>query len=405
MPNLVSRFAIAPVSRALGMRAFLGFSALFACLIGVQNANAGGGLAMPGGYGLKIYRVNFGLYPYVQVYFRTFDQNQQPLVNLNEMNIGLMVKGQAYDPVKRQYTIQPLRQRPESSRTVLVLDASRSMAGAPFEAALRAAARYIDSKRPQDEVAVLSIRDTKEGYDIVSQFDRDPGALGRRLMDVRADGQKTRLYDSIGAAMQMCGMTSQGAMSPTPENYAVSCSIVVFSDGMDEGSALSREELNGRITSLSIPIPVYSMAYSKVNQRYFKNLEAISKNSFGIYYLVGETVDRMQQLVEQIQNIIQSDYVVTFRSYVPVDGEEHSFKLGVEYPSGSGKFTYENARFEAIEPPPLPAVMQLMQQLNQAIQPLPTGVSSPYYERPGSMPGSPGVAPTQPSYPAPGMPR
>jgi len=185
----------------------------------------------------------------------------------------------------------------------------------------------------------------------------------------------------------------------------VSCSIVVFSDGMDEGSALSREELNGRITSLSIPIPVYSMAYSKVNQRYFKNLEAISKNSFGIYYLVGETVDRMQQLVEQIQNIIQSDYVVTFRSYVPVDGEEHSFKLGVEYPSGSGKFTYENARFEAIEPPPLPAVMQLMQQLNQAIQPLPTGVSSPYYERPGSMPGSPGVAPTQPSYPAPGMPR
>ncbi|HUL13903.1 MAG TPA: hypothetical protein VLU73_17275, partial [Methylococcaceae bacterium] len=113
MPNLVSRFAIAPVSRALGMRAFLGFAALFASLIGVQNANAGGGLAMPGGYGLKIYRVNFGLYPYVQVYFRTFDQNQQPLVNLNEMNIGLMVKGQAYDPVKRQYTIQPLRQRPE----------------------------------------------------------------------------------------------------------------------------------------------------------------------------------------------------------------------------------------------------------------------------------------------------
>jgi hypothetical protein len=67
----------------------------------------------------------------------------------------------------------------------------------------------------------------------------------------------------------------------------------------------------------------------------------------------------------------------------------------VEYPSGSGKFTYENARFEAIEPPPLPAVMQLMQQLNQAIQPLPTGVSSPYYERPAAMPGSPIVAPVQ----------
>lgn len=339
------------------------------------------GIGMPGGYGLKIYKVNYALYPYVQVYFRTFDQNQQPLVNLNDMNIGLMVKGQSYDPMKRQSTIQPLRQRPEATRTVLVLDASRSMAGAPFEASLAAAARYIDSKRPQDEVGVLSIRDTKEGYDIVSQFERDPRALGRRLLDVRADGNKTRLYDSIGAAMQMCGMSSQGAVSPSPENYVVSCSIVVFSDGMDEGSALSREELNGRITNMTIPIPVYSLAYSKISQKYFTNLESISKNSFGVYYLIGETMNKMQQVVEQIQNVVQSDYVVTFRSYVPVDGEEHSFKLGLEYPTGSGKFTYEGGKFEAIEPPPSPQLQQLIQQLNQSIPPLPVGAISPYFDK------------------------
>lgn len=339
------------------------------------------GMGMPGGYGLKIYKVNYALYPYVQVYFRTFDQNMQPLVNLNDMNIGLMVKGQSYDPMKRQSMIQPLRQRPEATRTVLVLDASRSMAGAPFEASLTAAARYIDSKRPQDEVAVLSIRDTKDGYDIVSQFERDPGALGRRLLDVRADGNKTRLYDSIGAAMQMCGMTSQGAISLSPENYVVSCSIVVFSDGMDEGSALSRQELNGRITNMSIPIPVYSLAYSRVSQKYFNNLESISKNSFGVYYLIGETMNKMQQVVEQIQNIVQSDYVVTFRSYVPVDGEEHSFKLGLEYPTGSGKVTYEGAKFEAIEPPPAPQLGALIQQLNQTIPPLPMGVNSPNFDK------------------------
>jgi len=371
-----------------------------------------GSIGMPGGYGLKIYKVNNALYPYVQVYFRTFDQNQQPLVNLNDMNIGLMVKGQGYDPSKRQAVIQSLRQRPEATRTVLVLDASRSMAGAPFEASLGAAARFIDSKRPQDEVAVLAIRDTKEGYDIVSQFERDPGALGRRLLDVRADGMKTRLYDSIGAAMQMCGMTSQGAVSASPENYVVSCSIVVFSDGLDEGSALSREELNGRITNLGIPIPVYSLAYSKLNQKYFKNLESISKNSFGVYYLIGETTSKMQGVVEQIQNIIQSDYVVTFRSYVPVDGEEHSFKLGVEYPSGSAKFTYENAKFEAIEPPPVAQVQQLIQQLNQTIPPLPAGATSPYFDKtqvpaatanPAPYPaaGSPSPFPPPPSYGTP----
>jgi hypothetical protein len=400
LKNLFTRHDLPAAPSPLTRLFKLFSSAVLLCFLlggGAAMAVEGAGFAMPGSYGQKIYKVNFGVYPYVQVYFRTFDENQQPLVNLNEMNIGLMVKGRAYDPMKRQYQVNSIRQRQEATRSVLILDASKSMAGPPFEAALRAAARYIDSKRPQDEVAILSIRDTKTGYDVVSEFERDTAALGRRLVDVRADGDKTRLYDSIGAAMQMCGMTAQGSVSPSAGNYIVSCSIVVFSDGKDDDSALSREELNGRITNLNIPIPVYSLAYSKLNQKYFKNLEAISKNSFGIYYMVGETIDRMQKVVEEIQNIIQSDYVVTFRSYLPVDGEEHTFKLGVEYPSGSGKFSYENARFEAIEAPPLPQVMQMIQQLNQAIPPLPTGQTSPYYDQP--------AASVQPNSPTSGIPK
>ncbi|MFH0340840.1 MAG: hypothetical protein ACHBNF_01675, partial [Chromatiales bacterium] len=202
----------------------------------------------------------------------------------------------------------------------------------------------------------------------------------------QANGTKTRLYDSIGAALQMCGMAAQGSdVAPGPSNYIVSCSIVVFSDGFDEGSALSREELNARITRLDIPIPVYSLAYSHIPKYkdYFKNLESISKNSFGIYYLLGDTVDRMQQIVEEILNIILSDYVATFRSYLEVDGEDHNFKLGVEYPSGSGKYTYESSRFEAIEVPPAPALQAIMAQLGQSIPALPAG-QLPYFDKPAA---------------------
>lgn len=362
--------------------------------LSAQAADEGAAPGLPGGYGLKIYRVDSALYPFVQVYFRTFDQTMKPLVNLNEMNIGLMIQGRAYDPMKRQYGIQSLRQRQEAIRTVLVLDASQTMKGPPFEAMLSAAARFIDSKRPQDEVAVLAIKDTKEGYELVSQFERDKSALARRLIDLKATGQKTRLYDSIGAAMQLCAMTSQGSVAPSPSNYIVSCNIIVFSDGKDEGSALSREELNARITNLVIPIPIYSLAYSKVGTGYFKNLEAVSKNSFGVYYLIGESVGRMTPVVEEIQNILQSDYVVTFRSYLPVDGEEHLFKLGVEYPSGSGKYTYENARFEAIEPPPVGEIPQLLGQLDRRIPALPDG--NPYFtpsgKTPAAIPGGAGAA-------------
>ncbi len=391
MKNIIS----SPARRFLTRNRIGSFSLrVFLFLIGLSTAApsfAGGGVgfAAPGGYGLKIYRVSSDLYPFVQVYFRTFNERMQPLVNLNYMNVGVMVKGRSYDPRKQQYVIQSIRQRQEATRTVFVLDASKSMQGEPFAAAVRAAARFFDSKRPQDEVAILAIRDTKEGYEIVSQFERDAVSLAHRLLDVKADGMKTRLYDSIGAAMQMCGMTAQGtAVAPGPSNIVVSCSIVVFSDGFDEGSAVSREELNARITSLSIPIPVYSLAYSRTYKDYFKNLEAISKNSFGVYYLLGDTVDRMQQIVEEILNIVLSDYVVTFRSYLPVDGEEHGFKLGVEYPSGSGKYTYESSRFEAIEVPPAEPLMAASTQLKQAIPAVPAG---PYFDKPGE-PGD--AAPT-----------
>ncbi len=86
-------------------RIMLFFAMAFLLMFSVSagSACAQSDSTMPGTYGLKIYHINELLYPYVQVYFRTFDKNMQPLVNLNEMNIGLMVKGRPYDPMKRQY--------------------------------------------------------------------------------------------------------------------------------------------------------------------------------------------------------------------------------------------------------------------------------------------------------------
>lgn len=331
-------------------------------------------------FGIKIFRVESGLYPFVQVYFRTFNQDMRPLVNLNERNMGIMVNGRSYDMAKMQFVVQTIRHREEAIRSVLVIDCSKTMAGKPFEEALTAAARYIDSKRPQDQVAVLAVNDASEGYEVISNFERDPEALGRRLADVKCDANTTRLYDAIGAAMQMCGMVSQGGVSTGDAEYIVSNSIVVFSDGKDEGSALQREDLMTRISNLSVPIPIYSLAYSRVDASHLRNLEALSKNSFGIYYPLGEAIDRMQRCVEDVQNILQNDYVLVFRSYQEVDGDKHPVKIGLEYPTGSGKMTYQSAEFEAVEPPPIDKVLEAQNQFAERLKPLPDG--NPYLSNP-----------------------
>ena len=66
---------IQPMRHLLSVLAIAALSSLLSTAPPVAaQAFQGAGLAAPGGYGLKIYRVESGLYPFVNIYFRTFDQ-------------------------------------------------------------------------------------------------------------------------------------------------------------------------------------------------------------------------------------------------------------------------------------------------------------------------------------------
>jgi len=288
------------------------------------------------------------------------------LINLNILNIGMMVEGRAYDPRKKQYMIQPIRGRQEATRTILVLDTNKGLKGAPFEAMIRSAARFIDAKRPHDQVAILALDNSNEGCRVLSAFDRDPGILGRRLADLQAHNDKTRLYDGVAAAMQMAG-GAVGNNSSSEVEYIVSTSILVLSNGHDDDSAISRSDLMTRISNLAIPVPIYALCFSGTEGRDQRNLQALAKNSFGKYYAVKEPYDTLTRNIEDIQNVLQSDYVLTFRAYVPVDGNKHNVKVGVEYPTSSGVMYYDSSSFEAIEPPTFPRILEAQRQLDKLI--------------------------------------
>ncbi len=350
-------------------------------------------------YAFKIYHVNYAFYPAVQVYFRTFDQNRNPLVNVNVANIGVMVKGRIYDPRKlvagsgrMQYGIETLQSRGESFRTVFVWDCSGTMAGKPFADAQTALMKFIETKRAGDQVAILAIRDEQTGYQLVSSWEKDPALLYQRIMDVKCDGKQTRLYDTIGAAMEMCATASQGDINNQGGEFTILNAIVVLSDGKDEGSAVSREELIGRINTIKTPIPVFSLAYSSVDSSNFRNLEALSKATVGQYWTASESQE-FASTVQKIHQINRSDYVVTFRSYEPIDGSKINFKLGISYPANTGRFLWQEGEFEAIESPaPFnPASAAYYQALLAQYPALPTG---PYTDQPQAVSSVPGSAPS-----------
>lgn len=352
-------------------------------------------------YTFKIYAVNSAFYPIVQVYLRTWDAEREPLPNVNYANIGLMVQGRSYDPMKfdpqtrrPQYAIETLQNREEAFRTVLVLDCSLSMAGKPFADAQNALMKYVEAKRPSDQIAVIAIRDTDQGYQLVSGFEKDPTMLYQRISDVECDGRQTRLYDAVAAAMEMCATASQGGMSNTGAEHAVLNTILVLSDGKDEGSAVARDELMNRIGQLPVPIPIYSLAYAKSDPSAFLNLEALSKGSFGRYWR-HEDSQEFGATVQHIHRINRSDYVLTFRSYVEVDGAKHPLKIGISWPSNTGRFVFDSAQFEAVDSPAkyVAEGRDVFEKLQQAFPPLPTGC--PYMDCPPV--GAPAVQVTPPA--------
>ncbi len=335
---------------------------------------------------VKIYRADSLLYPFVQVYFRTQDQDRNPLDNLNERNVGIMVQGRSYDPLKRQYVLQTVINRDDALRTVIVLSAHQSMAAA-FKSVQEAVTGYIDGMRPQDETAILAMRDTQRGYETVSDFTSDKSALGRRLGGIVADGATARLYDTVGAAMQLCasGSAVKGPVGGAQAKYIASCSIVVVSDGYDVGDAITRDQLMTRISTLAIPLPIFSVACPTTRAN-FANLQGLSENSFGKYYPIDGRYRELQKAFDNVRYIVQNDYVLTFRSYLPVDGNEHPIKLVIERPTGSGNIIYDGAKFEANEAPPIKAVQEQVSKLGASIKLLsdknPYAGSAPEGEQP-----------------------
>ena len=329
-------------ARSVRITKVLGFSAIVLALLAPSAWPQGQGT-----FALKVYHVNFGFYPIVEAYVRTWDENQEPKENVNIANIGVQVKGKNYDPktaiLANQYGIETLEKRGEGFRTVVVLDASGSMAVEPFADALNALKTFVEAKRPSDQIAVLAIRDTDTGYAVVSPFESNPTMLYQRIRDVKPDGQKTRLYDAVAGALEM-GATAFG------DTQVVLTTIVVLSDGNDEGSAVTRSELINRIGQLNLPLPIHSVAFTKGDKTHLQNIEALSTATFGRYWNLDDT-KQLSTTMQHIHRINRSDYVVTFRAYVPVDGVSYTFRVGVEYPSGTGKFMYGSAAFEAMDSP------------------------------------------------------
>jgi tight adherence protein B len=126
-----------------------------------------------------------------------------------------------------RFTLQPLAASPLDSSVVLAVDASDSMSGRPFTAALSAVRAFVASRTTAERIGVVAFNGR---IHVVQQPTGDPDELGRALDHPPALSYGTHVYDAVIQSLAL--LTASNARTGT---------IILLSDGADIGSVSSLE--------------------------------------------------------------------------------------------------------------------------------------------------------------------
>lgn len=193
---------------------------------------------------------------------------------------------------------------------LLAMDASGSMRGKPLNAVRAGLGQFVSKARDNDRTAVLTFADDlkwETTWSSTREETRD------KLAKIEARGRYTVLWDALDAALD----------DLNKPNLPARRHLVVISDGHDEGSKKSLEEVIAKALRLRIPIDAIGMTRS--NPRYLENLQALSAQTQGSY-TSAPNLDVLTQMVgSSIDRMLESP-VARFRAEkIKPDGAQHTF--------------------------------------------------------------------------------
>jgi Mg-chelatase subunit ChlD len=196
----------------------------------------------------------------------------------------------AFDWAAEQPELAPLPERPlselsalpvlqlddqkdpaEGRLVVFLVDASGSMKGKGMAEARTLLEAVVNTLRPVDKVAITRFGDHSE--DIlpptpVSEADAIRAAAGK--LDVMRRGGGTHLYDALATAVE-----SHVRQLPEPELPGRRF-FILFSDGMDGGSAIKVEDFDSAFQRLAYAPAVFTVGVGSGSSSRLKDLERIA---------------------------------------------------------------------------------------------------------------------------------
>jgi Ca-activated chloride channel family protein len=172
---------------------------------------------------------------YVMVPFTVFGAHNAPRTDVHEKDIELYVDG-----VRVKNDMFESSLNAPISYTIL-LDGSGSMGLAGKMEAARAAVDTLLTHRQPDDDFSLYVFDYKEAHEVVP-FTTDGNAIQAAMRAVKPFG-KTAFFDALATMPERSRLGRNATRA-----------IILLSDGIDNNSHLTREQLAGQLEGVAIPI-------------------------------------------------------------------------------------------------------------------------------------------------------
>jgi tight adherence protein B len=185
-----------------------------------------------------------------------------------------------------------------SSGTVLAIDASNSMRGAPIEGAMDAARAFAARRNVNQRLGVLTFNSSTH---VAVSLTTSQAAIDRALVKQPQLGFKTNLYDAVAQAIVLDRAAGIGAGS-----------VIVMSDGADIGSTVTLEQV---IESAKIAhIRVFTVGLRSKTFR-AGPLQQLATATGGSFSRADSPTD-LQGIYEQLGLRLAQEYILTYHSIV-----------------------------------------------------------------------------------------
>jgi len=216
-----------------------------------------------------------------------------------------------------------------------LIDTSGSMKLArKLESAKSAIRRILDLRRPGDDFALFAF--AEDEVSSITEFSSDPARILRGLDRLEAGG-RTALFDAVAAtpSRMLAGKNGKRA-------------IVLFTDGVDNASRLTAEEMAEILQQVSIPVYTIGMknaAFDRLTDAERKdlaldNLKLLAYSSGGQMFLASGEED-LTPIAARIDQEVRKQYLLGF---APSGQGELKYRVVVVSVTKPGKWVVRTRR-------------------------------------------------------------